>query len=117
MSEDERATSAKRDRPVGGAAPLMQPMARYRCDACGNLTRFDVTEERRTRAFHHYSVGGELSIESVEVLYATIHDVSCRWCGHGRAVVPYGSPTVEVGPPATSIGDPSATSSIEGVGP
>ena len=36
---------------------------RYRCAACGNLTRFDVTLTRRTRAFHHYSIGGELTVE------------------------------------------------------
>ena len=41
---------------------------RYRCAACGNLTRFDVVASRRTRAFHHYSIGGELRIEEEEVL-------------------------------------------------
>src|SRR5215469_7120555 len=33
--------------------------ARYRCDACGNLTRFDVIATRRTREFHHYNLGGD----------------------------------------------------------
>jgi DNA-directed RNA polymerase subunit M/transcription elongation factor TFIIS len=61
---------------------------RYRCTACGNLTRFDVTSTRRTRAFHHYTVGGQLEIEDTEVLDETVEDVSCRWCGSGRAVVP-----------------------------
>jgi hypothetical protein len=59
---------------------------RYRCTACGNLTRFDVTTTRRTRAFHHYSVGGELTVEEEEVLSESLEEVSCRWCGHGRAV-------------------------------
>jgi hypothetical protein len=59
---------------------------RYRCTACGNLTRFDVVASQRTKAFHHYTVGGELSVEEVEVLEETVEDVSCRWCGHGRAV-------------------------------
>jgi len=59
---------------------------RYRCTACGNLTRFDVVTDRRTRAFHHYSVGGDLSIEEEEVLSEQVEEVSCRWCGHGRAV-------------------------------
>ena len=36
---------------------------RYRCTSCGNLTRFDVTTSRRTRAFHHFTVGGELEVE------------------------------------------------------
>ncbi len=59
---------------------------RYRCTACGNLTRFDVTTTRRTRAFHHYSVGGDLTVEEEEVLSESLDEVSCRWCGHGRAV-------------------------------
>ena len=60
---------------------------RYRCTACGNLTRFDVTSTKRTRAFHHYSVGGELSIENEEVLEETIELVSCQWCSSDRSVV------------------------------
>ena len=59
---------------------------RYRCTACGNLTRFDVISTRRSRSFHHYSVGGELEVESVEVLAETIEDVSCHWCGTGTSV-------------------------------
>lgn len=54
---------------------------RYRCSACGNLTRFDVVSTTRTRAFHHFSVGGELSLEDVEVLEQQIEQISCRWCG------------------------------------
>ena len=60
---------------------------RYRCTSCGNLTRFDVTTTRRTRAFHHYSVGGELTVEDVEVLDESVEEVSCRWCGSGNAVI------------------------------
>ena len=54
---------------------------RYRCRSCGNLTRFDVVTSRRTRAFHHYSVGGELTIEDTEVLAEEVESVTCRWCG------------------------------------
>ncbi len=54
---------------------------RYRCAACGNLTRFDVVASRRTRAFHHFSVGGELAVEDEELLEETVETVSCRWCG------------------------------------
>jgi hypothetical protein len=61
-------------------------MARYRCTACGNLTRFDVVTSRRTRAFHHYTVGGELSVEDEEVLEETVEEVTCRWCGTGSGV-------------------------------
>lgn len=60
--------------------------ARYRCAACGNLTRFDVTSTRRTRAYHHYTVGGELVVEAEDVLEERIEEVSCRWCGSGTAV-------------------------------
>lgn len=60
--------------------------ARYRCTACGNLTRFDVTRTRTTRAFYHYTVGGDLHVEDEEVLADSVDEVLCRWCGHGRAV-------------------------------
>jgi hypothetical protein len=59
---------------------------RYRCTACGNLTRFDVVSTRRTRAFHHYTVGGELAVEDEEVLEVRVDEVACRWCGNGAAV-------------------------------
>ncbi len=69
--------------------PTEDSTVRYRCEACGNLTRFDVTSTRRTRSFHHYSVAGELSVEATEVLSEDIEEVSCRWCGNGSAVVSY----------------------------
>ncbi len=62
------------------------PTARYRCAACGNLTRFDVTTTRRTRAFYHYTLGGDLVVEDEEVLAETVEEVVCRWCSSGRAV-------------------------------
>ena len=65
---------------------------RYRCGACGNLTRFDVTATRRTRSFHHYTVGGELTVEGTEVLEELVEEVSCRWCGSARAVEPVAAP-------------------------
>jgi hypothetical protein len=61
-------------------------VARYRCTACGNLTRFDVVSTRQTRAFHHFTVGGELSIEDEQVIRESIDEVSCRWCGTGATV-------------------------------
>jgi hypothetical protein len=66
--------------------PPASGTSRYRCVACGNLTRFDVVTVRRTKAFHHYSVGGELTLEDEEVLDETVEEVSCRWCGHGNAI-------------------------------
>lgn len=59
---------------------------RYRCAGCGNLTRFDVTLVRRTREFHHFTVGGELTVEDQQILAEEVEQVSCRWCGSGRAV-------------------------------
>lgn len=53
---------------------------RYRCNACGNVTRFDVLATRRTRAFHHYSIGGDLEIEDEEVIEERVEQVTCRWC-------------------------------------
>jgi hypothetical protein len=49
---------------------------RYRCTACGNLTRFDVVSTKRTRAFHHYTVGGDLEVESEEILAESVEEVS-----------------------------------------
>jgi hypothetical protein len=59
---------------------------RYRCSACGNLTRFDVTSTKTTKAFFHFTVGGDLVVEDEEVLEESVHEVDCRWCGHGRSV-------------------------------
>jgi hypothetical protein len=61
-------------------------VARYRCTACGNLTRFDVVSTRRTRAFHHYDMAGEVAIEDEQVLSESVDDVLCRWCGTGASV-------------------------------
>jgi len=81
---------------------------RYQCLACGNLTRFDVTTTRTTKAFHHYTVGGDLEIELEEVLAETVDAVVCRWCGHGRDVVAVADGSVSATPspvvPAT-VGD------------
>ncbi|GMU79116.1 MAG: hypothetical protein AMXMBFR46_19090 [Acidimicrobiia bacterium] len=62
------------------SSPSLPPV-RYRCLGCGNLTRFDVVATRRTRAFHHYSVGGDLVVEDQTVLDEHVDAVECRWCG------------------------------------
>jgi hypothetical protein len=36
---------------------------------------------RRTKAFHHFSVGGDLSVEDESVLDERVEEVTCRWCG------------------------------------
>lgn len=84
-------------RPLGSAAVSA---ARYRCNACGNITRFDVVASRRTRAFHHYTIGGDLEIEEEDVLDERVERVTCRWCnasGDKIATEPAGgSHTAEV---------------------
>lgn len=60
---------------------------RYRCGSCGNLTRFDVVQSRRTRAYHHYSIGGELTIEEEDVLDERVEQVTCRWCGESGGAI------------------------------
>ena len=60
-----------------------------RCTACGNLTRFDVTVTRKVKEFRHFSVGGDLTVESTEVLDEQVEGVVCRWCSaSGDAIVP-----------------------------
>jgi hypothetical protein len=69
------------------ADPAAPQPTRYRCTACGNLTRFEVTMTRRTRAFHHYTIGGSLTVEDTEVLAEDVESVVCRWCGTAESVV------------------------------
>lgn len=80
MTTESAATS------IGPADSTTRGVVRYRCAACGNLTRFNVVTTRRTSAFHHFSVGGELTIENEDVLDETVEEVACRWCGNGKGV-------------------------------
>jgi len=86
MFDDKNARSS----PPGGRPSVRCPAmaSRYRCTSCGNLTRFDVVSTVRTRAFHHYTVGGELTIDDAEVLSESVESVTCRWCGPAGAVEP-----------------------------
>jgi transposase len=61
-------------------------VTRYRCGACGNKTRFDVTETKRVRSFQHFSLGGEMSVEEEEVLSHEVERVVCRWCGSADSI-------------------------------
>ena len=65
--------------------PLL-PGHRYRCAACGNLTRFDVVERRRARRFYHFTVGGDLTVDEEDVLEAVVEEIACRWCSSTNAV-------------------------------
>lgn len=67
----------------------MEPLKegqRYRCKACGGLTRFEVTLTCRLRYFHHQTVSGEMTPENEEILDEVIEEVICVWCGHGKEV-------------------------------
>jgi hypothetical protein len=57
------------------------PGTRFRCRACGNLTRFDVVETRTTRSYYHFTLGGDLTVDDEEVLRRDRETVTCRWCG------------------------------------
>jgi hypothetical protein len=59
---------------------------RWRCAACGNLTRFDVVRTATVREFWHFDLGGEHLVEESETDRAVIERVSCRWCGRDDAV-------------------------------
>jgi uncharacterized protein CbrC (UPF0167 family) len=88
---------------------------RYRCSACGNLTRFDVVATRRTSAFHHYSVGGELTVEEEELLEERVERVTCRWCGaSGESIEEFeGSPS-QAPAPAAPVGKAADAAELSG---
>jgi hypothetical protein len=62
------------------AVTLPTDKTRWRCRACGNLTRFDVVRTTRTREFVHADLSGEQEVEEREVLADVVERVTCRWC-------------------------------------
>lgn len=62
--------------PVGLAAGT-----RYKCTACGNLTRFDVAITERGVRFWHAEVSGDGRVESIADHELVVESVTCRWCG------------------------------------
>ncbi|HEX4015604.1 MAG TPA: hypothetical protein VHX15_02620 [Frankiaceae bacterium] len=69
--------------------PVAQPgpESRWRCGACGNLTRFDVVRTLRSREFVHVTLAGEQEVQEREVVSETIERVTCRWCAAVDSVV------------------------------
>jgi len=63
------------------------PDSRWRCNACGNLTRFDVVRAVRSREFLHVTLAGEPEVQEREVLSETVERVTCRWCAGVDSVV------------------------------
>jgi hypothetical protein len=65
---------------------MLEPGHRYRCAACGNLTRFDEVASRRTRRFLHFDLGGAMKVEEEEILSEDETKISCRWCGSADSI-------------------------------
>jgi hypothetical protein len=59
---------------------LPSDKTRWRCRACGNLTRFDVVRTTRAREFVHADLSGAQEVEEREVLSDVVERVTCRWC-------------------------------------
>lgn len=74
-------------RPPGLAAGK-----RWRCDACGNLTRFDVESTERVRRFWHLDLAGEGVVEEEEFAEVDVRSVICRWCGSRDAITVVDAP-------------------------
>ncbi len=64
----------------------LDPGTRYRCGACGNLTRFDVESVERVRRFWHVDLAGTGRAEEEVRTEARVVSVACRWCGSADAV-------------------------------
>jgi hypothetical protein len=81
-------------------ADPLQPLApgqRYRCDACGNVTRFDVVAAARTRRYLHFDLGGAVEVDEEEILEETVVSVTCRWCARDDAIRVERAPTAATG--------------------
>lgn len=59
---------------------------RWRCGACGNLTRFDVVRRATVREYWHLDLSGEPTVEEAETLSSSIVSLACRWCGRTDSV-------------------------------
>jgi hypothetical protein len=66
--------------------PGLDPGRRWRCGACGNLTRFDVESTERVRRFWHLDLSGGATVDAEERLEVTVGSVTCRWCGGADAI-------------------------------
>ncbi|MDX1510029.1 MAG: hypothetical protein R3249_01665 [Nitriliruptorales bacterium] len=71
------------------------PGRRFRCEGCGNVTRFDVVATTRSRAFHHFDLGGDRTVEDDAVLERVVESVTCRWCNRADAIVVEAAPAAD----------------------
>ena len=67
-------------------ATLPDARHRWRCGACGNLTRFDVVRTATTREYWHVDLAGEPRVEDTEMAAQSVESVTCRWCGRSDAI-------------------------------
>ncbi len=74
---------------------------RFRCDQCGNVTRFDVEATERTRRFLHFDLGGSSRVDEEEVLERRVASVTCRWCGRDDAIRVEPAPVADLDAPAS----------------
>ncbi len=66
--------------------PIPDDGSRWRCTACGNLTRFDVTRSTRAQEYVHVDLSGRQVVEQREVLDDVVETIRCRWCSALDAV-------------------------------
>lgn len=78
-----------------GSAVGLPPGMRYKCEGCGNLTRFDVVVAERTQRFWHVALSGVGAVEEEQVIEQDIGSVTCRWCGSSDRVVTEAAPSGE----------------------
>lgn len=88
--------------PVTG----LPPGKRYRCGACGNLTRFDIVTTERVVRYWHADLAGDGSVEQEERQAVEVESVTCRWCGSADGIE-------VVAIPAAARDEPSPTRPAE----
>ena len=62
-------------------------MTMYRCEVCGNKTRFDVYDTVERRRFEHADLGGDVTVEDEDILARTVDRIVCRWCDRSDSVI------------------------------
>ena len=64
-------------------------MTTYRCNHCGNKTRFDVYDTVKRRRFEHADMSGGVEVDEEEIIERIVDRVVCRWCDKDDGVVEY----------------------------
>lgn len=90
--DPQPAPAASDAAPHSGAVVGLPPGQRYKCEGCGNLTRFDVTVSERSTRFWHVALSGDGAVEDTAVEEQVIGAVTCRWCGSADRVVTEAAP-------------------------